>query len=277
MTGLKKANLSNPKTEATPDSASMRETETPKKRKRRQNGKSLSPPYIPTDREREILNKQYERQEAEPPVPSLKIVKIDGTPMIMPDHPDQTVGLALLQEAIGAGSREFLATILVQLGQTCSRGGEIDEVQVNFMFSVVRDVRPRDQLVAMLAIQMAIVHWLTMSNYANFGHRFEQQENVDGSLHKLMRTYAMQMETLKRYQTGGEQKVTVQHVSVNEGGQAIVANMTQDMRESLPKKFADKPLALTNSRQEPMPIIEEQQRELVLAGRKQKNNGRSFS
>jgi hypothetical protein len=30
------------------------------------------------------------------------------------------------------------------------------------------------------------------------------------------------MEALKRYGTGGEQKVTVQHVTVNEGGQAIV-------------------------------------------------------
>ena len=37
----------------------------------------------------------------------------------------------------------------------------------------------------------------------------------------------MQMETLKRYRTGGEQKVTLQHVSVSEGGQAIVGNVTQ--------------------------------------------------
>ena len=89
----------------------------------------------------------------------------------------------------------------------------------------------------------------------------------------------MQMETLKRYRSDGEQKVTVQHVSVNEGGQAIVANMTQDMRESVSKKFAGKPLALTNSLQEPMPIIEEQQREreLIPASRKQKNNGQSLS
>ena len=39
-------------------------------------------------------------------------------------------------------------------------------------------------------------------------------------------TYATQMEALKRYRTGGEQKVTVQHVSVSEGGQAIVGNVT---------------------------------------------------
>ena len=35
------------------------------------------------------------------------------------------------------------------------------------------------------------------------------------------------MEALKRYRTGGEQKVTVQHqhVTVNEGGQAVVGTV----------------------------------------------------
>ncbi len=35
----------------------------------------------------------------------------------------------------------------------------------------------------------------------------------------------MEMDTLKRYRTGGQQKVTVEHVTVNEGGQAIVGNV----------------------------------------------------
>ena len=35
------------------------------------------------------------------------------------------------------------------------------------------------------------------------------------------------MEALKRYRTGGEQRVTVQHVTVNEGGQAIVGAVSQ--------------------------------------------------
>ena len=37
----------------------------------------------------------------------------------------------------------------------------------------------------------------------------------------------MQVEALKRYRTGGEQKVTVHHVTVNEGGQAIVGAVSQ--------------------------------------------------
>jgi hypothetical protein len=49
-------------------------------------------------------------------------------------------------------------------------------------------------------------------------------EDVNG-LTKLMRTYAAQMEALKRYRSGGEQKMTVQHVHVAEGGQAIVGNV----------------------------------------------------
>jgi hypothetical protein len=33
------------------------------------------------------------------------------------------------------------------------------------------------------------------------------------------------MEALKRYRSNGEQKVTVEHVTVNEGGKAIVGNV----------------------------------------------------
>ncbi len=35
----------------------------------------------------------------------------------------------------------------------------------------------------------------------------------------------MQIEALKRYRTGGRQTVTVEHVTVNAGGQAIVGNV----------------------------------------------------
>jgi hypothetical protein len=44
---------------------------------------------------------------------------------------------------------------------------------------------------------------------------------------KLARTFATQMEALKRYRTGGQQKVTVEHVTVTKGGQAIVGNVSQ--------------------------------------------------
>jgi hypothetical protein len=103
----------------------------------------------------------------------------------------------------------------------------------------------------------------------------EHAEASDRIFNRLARTFTTQMETLKRYRMGGMQTVTVQHVSVSEGGQAIVGNVTQDVRESAAKKSANKPSALTNSRQQPMPIIEERQIELVPARRRQKDDGQS--
>ena len=67
-----------------------------------------------------------------------------------------------------------------------------------------------------------------------------------------------QMEALKRYRTGGEQKVTVQHVSVSEGCQAIVGNVTQGRRDRARKDC--KMPALTDAQQAPMTIIDEQKR-----------------
>ena len=44
-------------------------------------------------------------------------------------------------------------------------------------------------------------------------------------LNKLGRTFAAQVEALKKYRSSGEQNIKVQHVTVNEGGQAIVGNV----------------------------------------------------
>jgi hypothetical protein len=63
------------------------------------------------------------------------------------------------------------------------------------------------------------------------------------AFNKLTRTFAMQMEALKRYRSGAEQKVTLQHVSVAEGGQAIVGNVTQAPRENGQEKAAQEKAA----------------------------------
>jgi hypothetical protein len=53
-----------------------------------------------------------------------------------------------------------------------------------------------------------------------------QQDSAERAFNKLARTFAAQVEALKRYRSGGEQKMTVQHVHVAEGGQAIVGNVS---------------------------------------------------
>ena len=61
-----------------------------------------------------------------------------------------------------------------------------------------------------------------MSAIASHVENLPQQDSAERALSRLARTFAAQLEALKRYRTGGEQRVTVQHVTVNEGGQAVV-------------------------------------------------------
>jgi hypothetical protein len=95
------------------------------------------------------------------------------------------------------------------------------------MLAVIKDLEPKDQLEAMLAAQMAIVHKQTMrfARKLNDAEYLHQQDSAERGFNKLARTYTMEMDTLKRYRTGGQQKVTVEHVTVNDGGQAIVGNV----------------------------------------------------
>jgi hypothetical protein len=149
-----------------------------------------------------------------------------------------------------------------------SQGRNIDEAGLNFMLSVIKGIKPKDQLEAMLAAQMAAVHMATMTFAQRLNHveTIQQQDSAERALNKLARTFSTQMEALKRYRTGGEQKVTVQHVSVNEGGQSIVGNVNQAAREPA----LEKP-ALTDARQQPMPMMETPAQVVPL--RTKKNDG----
>ena len=89
-------------------------------------------------------------------------------------------------------------------------------------------VPARDQVEAMLASQMAAVHNATMT-FASRLARVEnipQQDSAQTAFNKLARRCAAQVSALKDYRSRGEQKMTVQHVHVAEGGQAIVGNVS---------------------------------------------------
>jgi hypothetical protein len=45
---------------------------------------------------------------------------------------------------------------------------------------------------------------------------------------RLLRAYATQVEALRRLRNGGSQVVRVEHVHVNEGGQAVIGNVTSE-------------------------------------------------
>jgi hypothetical protein len=231
--------------------------------------------YKLTERKRAALNKQIERLKNRPAAQRLKVENSDEGTKISFDHPHQTAARGLLMEALGTADFDFNSEFIKQLAQLASRGGKVDAGKLNFIVSVIKDIKPNDQLETMLAAQMAGVHLAIMTFTQRLAdvENILQQDSAERALNKLARTFTTQMEALKRYRTGGEQKVTVQHVSVSEGGQAIVGNVTQAAPETTPEKAAAKPPALTNARQIPMaPVIDKAIAEPVAVQRRRKHN-----
>jgi hypothetical protein len=190
-------------------------------------GTAVAPVYEPTPRELAALD-TYHQRAAERPRARLKVTKKGTAAQIGPDHPNEAIGNVLLMEAVGTTSVDFLQGLLNQLVNAASKGAAPDEKSINFMLSVVKGIAPKDQVEAMLAAQMAAVHMASMTFARRLNHveTLPQQDSAERALNKLTRTFAAQVEALKCYRTGGEQKVTVEHVTVNAGGQAIVGSVT---------------------------------------------------
>lgn len=82
----------------------------------------------------------------------------------------------------------------------------------------------------MLASQLPASHYAAMECYRramNPDQSFEGRHENLNQANKLSRTHTMLLDALNRHRgKGGQQKVTVEHVHVHEGGQAIVGNVT---------------------------------------------------
>jgi len=180
--------------------------------------------YEPTPDERAAADAVYARRIR---TPRVKVSEAKGRIEISLDHANVNFAYAQLMRAFGTGEVDFSVEILSQLAAASTDGGKVNERQLNFMVDVVKGIQPKDQLETMLAVQMAAIHSLTMTFVRRLGNveNIPQQDSAERALNKLARTFAAQVETLKRYRSTGEQKVTVEHVTVNDGGKAIVGNV----------------------------------------------------
>jgi hypothetical protein len=203
--------------------------------------------------------------------PRLKVGAVGGKDRVQlgVDHPDQAIGTVALMRAIGTTDFDFYDGLM---GQLVNASGEAtaSESSTNFMLSVVKGIKPRDQVEGMLAAQMAAVHMASMT-FARRLARVEnipQQDSAEKAFNKLTRTFAAQVAALKEYRSKGEQKMTVQHVHVAEGGQAIVGNVNAPAGGvGASKKRGDRPHALGYAPGIEMPRHIETEREKVpLAG-----------
>lgn len=114
-----------------------------------------------------------------------------------------------------------------QLASLGSQGKQADANACNFALGFVDALKPRDAAEALLMSQMAAIHQATMMMARRLNHTqsLASQDASERALNKLARTFAAQMDTLKRYRSKGQQVVRVERVTVQDGGQAIVGNV----------------------------------------------------
>jgi hypothetical protein len=145
---------------------------------------------------------------------------------ISPPHSDDAGFATRLLDAFGTKSPAFAKRAMERLGVVMRPGGSALPTQTDFnaALAAIDGIRPGDEIEAMLAVQMVATYETAMDMLL----RAKQADLMPtlqecGSLAvKLLRTYTAQVEALARLRRGGEQRVIVQHVTVNEGGKAIV-------------------------------------------------------
>jgi len=158
-------------------------------------------------------------------VPRIKLSP-DG---ICIDHPDPELGEALMADALGLADRDAMHGMLGQLVRASVKGQKPDAVNLAFMIAMVESIKPRDSIEAMLVTQMVSVHVMAMrcAHHLATADDVIRQDSATRALGRLARTFPAQIEALNRYRSNGEPAITVQNVSVGDGGKAIVGNVTQ--------------------------------------------------
>lgn len=199
----------------------------------------------PNEVERAEIEKAKKRTKARAPRIAMHVEKRGAKAgRTYPSHSDEEGHRFRLADAFGTRSMQFVDAMLKGVGMatedhSASKDygpGSPDQLAFNAALAVIDGVRPKDEVEAMLAAHMAVTNITLLELVARTrgaiaGHLYQgdgiKRLDVLGNLTtKFMRTFAIQIEALARKRRKGEQTVTVKHVHVHAGGQAVVGNVT---------------------------------------------------
>ena len=137
---------------------------------------------------------------------------------------------SLLINVAGTADSDLTCYLVGQAADAIQRTEKPQADILNKAVAALAGIGPRDELEGMLAVQMLAVHHLAMECMKR-ARRSQPIEGMNYHINcatKLQRTFVAQVETLNRYRGKGQQKVTVEHVHINKGGQAIVGAVNQE-------------------------------------------------
>lgn len=186
-------------------------------------------------------------------------------------------------KSLGGSQSDHWNTILAnQTVQTLWLHSDADarDRQYKATGAALAGIGPKDEIEGMIGAQLIAAHSAAMECYRR-AMLFEQtfggrRENLSQA-NKLSRTYAALLDALNRHRGKGQQKVTVEHVHVHSGGQAIVGTVespalanTSPERQQNAKQIAHAPqpaMRSPNAEREPVPVAGDAERPMPDARR----------
>lgn len=148
-----------------------------------------------------------------------------------PDTADKTSSFDAdsYRTTMGSSDEAVVVHLVTQLAGVATNSEGMDrESVVSVSLALQKTIKPQDELEALLATQMVGVHNLAMKLLARANHPSQTTDGTRMNLEtaiKMLRTFTAQVDCLARYRGKGQQRVTVEHVTVNRGGQAIVGQV----------------------------------------------------
>jgi hypothetical protein len=173
-----------------------------------------------------LIREHYEKMKSSPtPLKFKGRANRHGGVNIRPEYNDPFLFYATLGKVTGTPHTALGRVLLDQtISACCVNKQQVVDIS-NAVSAAMLDIAPRDVLEGMLASQIVATYNQAMEclRRANIaGQPVEIATGYHNQAIKLMRAFTTQIEAFKRYRTGGQQKVIVEHVHVNQGGQAIV-------------------------------------------------------
>lgn len=141
-----------------------------------------------------------------------------------------------------------LLTDLFELVRTASDRKK-QEKNYKTVVALLKGIKPRGEVEGMLAVQMVATHTTVMECLGRAAQPNQTLEGRDLNLRhaeKLLGLYARQVEVLDKHRGKGQQKMTVKHITVNQGGQAMVGNVQSNAPSAESSALATTPPALVD-------------------------------
>jgi hypothetical protein len=213
--------------------------------------------YVPSPAEAALIKDYLNVRRTRTSPPRMRVEgRKHGMTQLEVDHSNRPVGLIAVTRSLGTYSVEAANWLLIKLGEAVALSKDgLNEEALNGALAMLHELKPRDEMEAMLIAQMVATHSeiATRTRSLRYSETIPQLEANGTVLTKLQRTFTAQLEALQRYRGKAQQQVRVEHVHVHEGGQAIVGTVQAGVTEQSKSKDQSHAQAITHSPGETLP------------------------